>query len=63
LRDPANWARLGWNIDHEYFLKQLTAARDIRNEVMHYSPDPFLPEDYRTLEGLLELLRTVDPTL
>ncbi|MCW2918675.1 MAG: Restriction system protein, partial [Gemmatimonadales bacterium] len=35
--------------------------RKIRNELMHFTPDPLSSKQYAAVEGLLELLRTVDP--
>lgn len=34
---------------------------DIRNELMHFSTDPLTTEQLRTIDGLVNLLRTVDP--
>lgn len=63
LKDEANWAKLGWNVDHQYFVEKLEAVKDIRNGLMHYSPDPVAPGAYEEIEGLLEILRAVDPTM
>ena len=61
MRPKENWAKLGWNIDHEYFIERLTEVKDVRNELMHFAPDPPTARQYGAVEGLLEILRTVDP--
>lgn len=62
LMKPAElWARLGWNLDREYFIERLEEVVDVRNELMHFTPDPLSTKQYEAVEGLLEMLRTVDP--
>ncbi|WP_217180145.1 CBS domain-containing protein [Streptomyces sp. AC495_CC817] len=61
LRVPENWAALGWAIDQEYFLAALEECRNFRNSLMHFSPDPITDEQLLPAQGLLELLRSVDP--
>ncbi|MFE2062291.1 hypothetical protein ACFXDH_07760 [Streptomyces sp. NPDC059467] len=63
LRVPENWAALGWGIDQEYFLTALEECRNFRNSLMHFSPDPITDEQLRPAQGLLELLRSVDPQM
>jgi restriction system protein len=61
MRPQENWAKLKWNVDHEYFIERLAEVRDVRNELMHFTPDPLSTEQYAAVEGLLEMLRAVDP--
>ena len=61
LRPSERWETLGWNIDHLHFLNLLEEVRRVRNELMHFTPDPLSAEKYAAVHGLLELLRTVDP--
>jgi restriction system protein len=61
MRPQENWAKLEWNVDHEFFIERLIEVRDVRNELMHFTPDPLSPEQYAEVEGLLEMLRAVDP--
>ncbi|MBA9004154.1 CBS domain-containing protein [Thermomonospora cellulosilytica] len=61
LKDPGRWTKLGWNIDQQILLGLLEDVRVIRNDLMHFSPDPLSPERYDKVNGLLTLLRTVDP--
>ncbi|MEV7010478.1 hypothetical protein [Streptosporangium sp. NPDC051022] len=55
------WAKLGWSIDRKLFLDRLEEVRKTRNELMHFTPDPLSAQQFAAVEGLLELLRTVDP--
>ena len=55
------WSRLEWNVDREVFLGLLDEVKRIRNNLMHFASDSLAPAHYATLDGFLELLRTVDP--
>jgi predicted transcriptional regulator len=59
LQRPDNWERLGFGVDRGTFLNALARTREIRNEVMHFSPDPPGTEDVKHLLGFLRLLRHV----
>ncbi|MFG3214311.1 CBS domain-containing protein [Streptomyces tendae] len=61
LREPDNWAALGWGIDQDHFLAALEECRNFRNDLMHFSPDPVTDDQLGPAQGLLELLRSVDP--
>ncbi|WP_405954875.1 CBS domain-containing protein [Streptomyces phaeochromogenes] len=61
LRVPENWAALGWAIDQQHFLAALEECRNFRNGLMHFSPDPITDDQLLPAQGLLELLRSVDP--
>ncbi|MEU5809107.1 CBS domain-containing protein [Streptomyces sp. NPDC047718] len=61
LKVPENWAALGWFIDQQHFLAALEECRNFRNGLMHFSPDPVTDDQLRPAQGLLELLRSMDP--
>ncbi|WP_407288160.1 CBS domain-containing protein [Streptomyces sp. BP-8] len=61
LKEPDNWAALGWAIDRQHFLTALEEARQFRNSLMHFSPDPVTDDQLLPAQGLLELLRSMDP--
>ncbi|MFP8886242.1 MULTISPECIES: CBS domain-containing protein [Streptomyces] len=61
LRVPENWAALGWAIDQQHFLEALEDCRNFRNSLMHFSPDPMTDDQLVPAQGLLELLRSLDP--
>ncbi len=57
LENPGSWAKLGWPLDRTAFIKRLDEIREIRNDVMHFNPDP-LPEDaVNKVRHMLKLLR------
>jgi CBS domain-containing protein len=57
LESPEAWDRLGWPIDRRAFIKQLDIIVTIRNDVMHFNPDP-LPQGCVTqLKGMIALVR------
>jgi hypothetical protein len=60
LQQPEIWDRVQWPVDRLQFLQVLGRAREIRNEVLHFSPDPAGPEDISYLRSLLRLLRYLD---
>ncbi|MGW1491622.1 CBS domain-containing protein [Streptomyces sp. NPDC002402] len=61
LRVIENWAALGWAIDQQHFLAALEECRQFRNGLMHFSPDPITDDQLLPAQGLLELLRSMDP--
>ena len=61
MKLEANWSKLQWNVDREFFVDRLSEVVKVRNELMHFTPDPLSVEQYAAVEGLLEMLRTVDP--
>lgn len=61
LRATVDWQRFKWPLDHTFFMEQLDKVRIVRNELMHFSPDPLTSEQLDCLEGFVRMLRTVDP--
>lgn len=51
-----NWDKLGLGIDRKLFVKLLNDVREVRNDVMHFRPDSFEPEDLRKVRRLRRLL-------
>lgn len=60
LENPERWSRLGWSLDRKVFVKELDGVRKIRNEVMHFSPDPIDEKDVQKLELFLKWIRRLD---
>lgn len=56
LEAPDSWEKLGWPADRTVFVQGLNEVREIRNEVMHFSPDPLE-------EAQIGLLRTFNKWL
>jgi predicted transcriptional regulator len=53
------WTRLGLSIYKNEFLKRLMETRDVRNEVMHFGPDPLDAEQKKSLNQMEHFLRQV----
>jgi hypothetical protein len=53
------WTRLNVDIDKKQFTKRLLIIRDIRNDVMHFNPDPLGPNQKRELDQMEDFLREV----
>ena len=53
------WGRLRVIIDKSEFTKRLLEIRDVRNEVMHFGPDPLDAEQKRSLKQMEDFLRQV----
>jgi restriction system protein len=61
LEEPNRWRRLGWGLDRKIFIRELQDIRLIRNDVMHFSPDPLDQEQILKVELFLKCLRKLDP--
>ncbi len=57
LENPDNWKKLGWPLDRATFIKRLDELRLIRNNVMHFNPEPRDPQSVSKLRYMLKLLR------
>ncbi|WP_329110084.1 hypothetical protein OG792_14490 [Micromonospora sp. NBC_01699] len=57
LENPDSWAKLCWPLDRVTFIKRLQEIRKIRNDVMHFNPDPLPPDTVEKLGNILRLLR------
>ncbi|MBP8181662.1 MAG: winged helix-turn-helix domain-containing protein [Candidatus Microthrix parvicella] len=62
IERPANWERIGWNVDRSLFCKHLHEVREVRNDVMHFSPDPIDVASIVRVEELLRWLRRLSAT-
>ncbi|MFB6705329.1 CBS domain-containing protein [Streptomyces sp. NPDC056333] len=61
LKVEENWSSLAWTIDRQLFLDALEECRKFRNSLMHFSPDPITDDQLRPAQGLLDLMRSLDP--
>lgn len=57
LRDPDCWAQLGWPLDRDLFIERLDQLRKVRNNVMHFNPDPVRPSEVTKLRNFLKVIR------
>lgn len=59
LQEPARWQKLGVAIDRAMFIKDLDRVREIRNDVMHFDPDPLPGEDLAALRRFVKFLQAL----
>ena len=52
----ANWKRLRLTLDRRLFVRLLRDVKDLRNEIMHFSPDDLSPENREKIGKLRRLL-------
>lgn len=57
LENRDNWARLGINLERAPVVHRLQRVRDIRNDVMHFSPDGISPEDLEFLRDTVSFFQ------
>jgi len=57
LKVEQNWRKLGWNIDHEYFLRMISIVATARNELAHFSPDPPSGEQLAEIDSFARVLQ------
>jgi CBS domain-containing protein len=60
LEEPSIWEKLNLRLDRVIFVKALDDVRQIRNDVMHFDPDPIPPEEItklRDFAGMMQVLR------
>ncbi|MFV2110476.1 hypothetical protein, partial [Micromonospora sp. LOL_015] len=57
LDNPSCWAQLGWPLDRKLFIKRLDELRKVRNNVMHFNPDPVKPSEVSKLRNFLRIVR------
>jgi CBS domain-containing protein len=57
LQNDSRWARLKINLDRVEFTNTLDRIREIRNDVMHFDPDPLAADDLRLLQNFVAFLQ------
>ncbi|MFD8251430.1 restriction system modified-DNA reader domain-containing protein [Streptomyces werraensis] len=57
LENPAFWGQLGWPLDRKLFGKRLDEIRIIRNDLMHFNPDPLPDDAIQKIRNMIKLLR------
>lgn len=54
-----NWSSLKWSFSQTQFIAALSETRTLRNEIMHFSPDPIETERLAKVEKVLRWLRLI----
>ncbi|WP_245225014.1 CBS domain-containing protein [Streptomyces smyrnaeus] len=57
LENPTLWEKLGWPLDRTVFGKRLGEIRVIRNDLMHFNPDPLPDDTIQKIRNMINLLR------
>jgi CBS domain-containing protein len=57
LENPDLWDRMKWSLDRSAFVARLRELRSVRNDVMHFNPDPLPENTVRHLRQINDLLR------
>lgn len=60
FQDPDAWEAIGLVADRKVFCAHLDEVRQIRNAIMHFSPDPLEDADFASIKNLLRWLRSLD---
>jgi restriction system protein len=60
LEPPERFELLNWPLDHETFLDLLTKAKNIRNDLMHFSGEEVPEDDLLAIEGFCATIKAVD---
>ena len=60
LEKPEHWESLQIPVDRAIFTKQLHQVRELRNDVMHFDPDPFEDKDIQMLRLFTNFMRVLD---
>ena len=57
FQHPQIWPKLALNIDNGVLIALLEEVRQIRNDVMHFDPDPMTSDELNTLKRAVRLLQ------
>ena len=57
---PERWDSLNWALDRNTFLSSLKEFNEVRNDIMHFGPDPIEPEVFGRVRNLLKWLTFFD---
>ncbi len=59
MERPEIWSRLKVSVDKAEFTRRLSTITEIRNDVMHFGPDPLLASQKKSLAQMESFLRHV----
>ena len=59
LQSEDKWKRLSLRLDRAQFIKWLEDVRDVRNDVMHFDPDPVSADRLQLLREVASMMQTL----
>jgi CBS domain-containing protein len=59
LQEPENWKSIGYNLSRKGLLADMDDIRRVRNEVMHFHPDPLTNEQLGSLRRVANMMRSL----
>ncbi len=59
LENEEKWKRIGLAVDRVIFIRDLHKVRAIRNDVMHFDPDPLSSDELQELRAFVRFLETL----
>jgi hypothetical protein len=59
LENPTHWDRVTLRIDRRAFIEQLKLVGRIRNDIMHFDPDPLGIDDLATLRQFVAFMQSL----
>ena len=63
LESQSNFAQLGWVMDRKEFIAAMREVNELRNEIMHFSPDAVSDDELRILRNFQQMLQKLAPQL
>lgn len=57
LENKEVWAKVGWSLDRAIFINRLNEIREIRNDLMHFNPEPLSEGDVWKIRHMINVLR------
>ncbi|MEU6557805.1 N-6 DNA methylase [Streptomyces sp. NPDC046915] len=57
LENKEAWERVGWSLDRKIFVERLDQIRQIRNDLMHFNPEPLPHNSTHKIRHMINVLR------
>lgn len=57
LQNGAHWSALGWPLDRATFASRLSDLREVRNDLVHFNPDPVPDQSVAQIRHMIQVLR------